>query len=220
MAKNLKDIYIGVKKDDLFRNKNDLYRTPPIAAYVLEKYTDIPQNVVEPCAGYGNLSVELQRTGHNVISYDLNEYPDSLIEIHTGKDALTLEKQGGYDAVITNPPYHKDLPRKLIEKFTSEYDYVAFFVRLTFLEGTKRKKFFEQNPPSDIIFISDRIRFDSSKKEPVEIEDQIGGMIAYMWIVFNKKAQHKNTNLKWVLLSEEYDEWRKHYENSSTFFEE
>jgi hypothetical protein len=214
MAKNLKDIYVGVKKDNPDRNINDLYPTAPIATYILQKYVDLPKNVIEPCAGRGNISIELIRNGFNVKSYDLYKYDPCLCPIETGVDILSLPKQEGYDALITNPPYHKDLPRKITEKGISEYDVTALFVRLTFLEGKKRKKIFTNNNPSDIIILSDRIRFWTDLLEPIEKKDQIGGMIAYCWVVFDKRRQKDTTKMHWVMLEDEYDEWRKHYEET------
>jgi hypothetical protein len=217
VAKNLTDIYVGVKKDDPNRKENDFYPTPPLATYILCKYVRPPQNVVEPCAGRGNISIELQRNGHNVKSFDLNEYDNNLVDIETGIDVLGLERPKGYDGFITNPPYHKDLPRKIAEKAVSEYPYVAMFVRLTFLEGKKRKNLFTKYPPSDIIFLSDRINFGSGLVEPINKTHQLGGMIAYMWIVWDRRLSNlsRSTKLHWVLLEDEYDEWRTHYDQRS-----
>lgn len=214
MAKNLTDIYVGVKKDDPNRNENDLYPTPPLATYILQKYVELPKNIIEPCAGRGNISVELIRNGYNVKSFDLHEYDPTLCSIETGIDVLSLPKQEGYQALVTNPPYHKDLPRKIAEKGVAEYDVTALFVRLTFLEGKKRKNLFTKHPPSDIIILSDRIKFGMGLLEPINKDDQIGGMIAYAWVVFDKRNIQKTTRMRWVLLDEEYDEWRKHYEDS------
>jgi hypothetical protein len=211
MAKNLTDIYVGVKFNDPNRNENDLYPTPPLATYILQKYVDLPKKIVEPCAGRGNISIELLRHGFDVMSFDLYEYDNILCSIATGVDVLDLQKPEGYEALVTNPPYHKDLPRKIAEKGVAEYDVTALFVRLTFLEGKKRKKLFTNNPPSDIIFLSDRIKFNTSLIEPIEKNDQIGGMIAYCWIVFRKNWK-SDTKLHWVSLEEEYNEWRQKYE--------
>jgi hypothetical protein len=212
MANNLLDIYTGVNKNDEKRNKNDLYRTPPLATYILCKYGNPPKKVVEPCAGYGNIASELIRNGHEVDCYDLNEYPETLVPIKTGQNVLDLPKVSGYDGLITNPPYHKDIPRKLAEKSIAEYDYTALLLRLTFLEGIKRKKLFDAHPPTQIIFFSDRIKFDYSGLEAVEKKDQIDGMIAYMWIIWSKNDQE--TKLKWASLNEEYNEWREKFETS------
>lgn len=211
---NLKDVYSGVDKSSETRHEEDLYETAPLATYILHKYAPPPKNIVEPCAGRGNISIELLRQGYNVISYDLNNHSNKVSQVISGYDVLNLPKQEGYDGFITNPPYFKDLPRKIAEKGIAEYDYTALFVRLTFLEGMKRNKLFVKNPPSDIIFLSDRIRFKPAMTtEPVEKEDQIGGMIAYAWIVFNKLAAHENTKLQWILLKDEYSEWRKSYDD-------
>lgn len=212
MAKNLTSVYSGVKKNDEDRRENDLYETPPLASYILHKYVDVPHKVVEPCAGRGNIAIELQRCGHDVLAFDLNAYPNTIFSVQTGQDVLSLDKPEGYEAFITNPPYFKDLPRKIAEKGVNEYDFTALFVRLTFLEGKKRKKLFTENPPSDIIFLSDRIKFGTDLIEPIEIQDQIGGMIAYMWIVWNKLKPFENTKLHWALLEDEYDEWRESFD--------
>lgn len=211
MANNLADIYVGVKQNDPNRNKNDLYPTPPLATYILHKYIKLPKNIVEPCAGRGNISVELERCGYNVRSFDLYDYEPKLTRITTGQDLLLLNKQPGYNALVTNPPYHKDLPRKIAEKGIQEYDVTAMFLRLTFLEGKKRKELFTLHPPSDIIILSDRIKFANGIIEAIEKKDQIGGMIAYMWIVF-RKYHATDTRMRWVCLEDEYDEWRQHYD--------
>lgn len=215
MAKNLTNMYSGVVLNDKDRRKNDLYETPPLATYILQKYVDVPHKVVEPCAGRGNIAIELKRHGHDIAAFDLNAYENMHYPVKTGYDAMELDKQEGYDALVTNPPYFKDLPRKIAEKAVKEYDFVAFFIRLTYFEGQKRNKLFTNHPPSDIIFLSDRIKFkQNSIEEPIEEVDQIGGMIAYAWVIWDKKAKHENTKCQWVILKNEYLAWRKHYEES------
>jgi hypothetical protein len=87
------------------------------------------------------------------------------------------------------------------------------FVRLTFHEGKKRNKLFTKYTPSDIIFLSDRIRFGTELIEPINKHDQLGGMIAYCWVIWDKRSPNleHTTKLRWVLLEDEYDEWRKVY---------
>ena len=218
MAQNLKDVYVGVKKDDPNRNENDLYPTPPLATYILKKYTNLPRIIIEPCAGRGNISIELLRHGYDVRSYDLYEYDNPLCTIKTGQDVMDLQRPDKKNVgLVTNPPYHKDLPRKIAEKGVNEFDFTALFVRLTFLEGKKRKKLFTEHPPSDIIFLSDRIRLGTDLVEAINKTHQLGCMTAYMWIVWDKRSWNKpeNTRLRWVLLEDEYDEWRTHYDQRS-----
>lgn len=213
MASSLSDIYSGVKKKDPKRRTNDFYPTPPLATYVLHKYFNLPNKIIEPCAGRGNISIELERHGYKVRSFDLNSYNNLLVPVITNQDALTLPKQEGYNAVVTNPPYHMDLPRKIAEKYSSEYSVTAMFLRLTFLEGKKRKKLFTKHAPSDIIFISDRVKFANNIVEPIEKSDQIGGMISYAWFIWDNRTKNTNTNLQWICLEDEYEEWRKNYNN-------
>lgn len=216
MSKNLRDIYTGVVKNDPNRNENDLYPTPPLATYILCKYSDVPKNVIEPCAGQGNISIELKRNGINVRSFDLFQYEQNFVDdIETGKDFLTLPKQEGYTGLVTNPPYFKNLPAKILKKSLEEYDYTALFLRLTFLEGIRRYELFKKNPPSEIIFLSDRVQFKNNQiGEPVLATDQIGGMISYMWIIFDKRVHAKQTDLKWALLRDEYGEWYENYKRN------
>lgn len=215
MANNLKDIYVGVNSKDPNRNENDLYRTPPIATYILNKYADLPHYIIEPCAGYGNISAELIRCGHDVVSYDLHSYEtESLTYIHTPYDVLELEPHGRHFGFVTNPPYNNNLPYKITLKALEEYDYVALLVRLTFLEGIRRKKIFDRIKPTQIIFFSDRIKFDNAHREPIEMCDQIGGMIAYCWVIFDQRLKNQHTDCKWVCMKDEYEEWRSHYDKT------
>lgn len=216
MASNLKQIYVGVDKSDPNRRIEDLYPTPPIATHILLKYATPPHNIIEPCAGRGHISAELRRQGYNVKSFDLNDHDDKLVnDIISGQDVMQLPAQQGYDAFITNPPYFKDLPRKIAEKGIAEYQYTAMLVRLTFLEGMKRRSLFTRHPPSDIIIFSDRIKFADIQHEPIEEHDQIGGMICYMWIIWDKRKT--STSMKWVSLKEEYPLWRKIYDETPIY---
>lgn len=218
MKTDLKKMYVGVKKDSKDRRKDDLYETPPIASWILHKYAPPPNQIVEPCAGRGNISAELLRCGYQVESYDLNDHPNKVSPVTTGQDVLNLSVTDSFSkALVTNPPYFKDLPRKILQKGISEFQYTALFVRLTFLEGIKRKEIFSKTPPSDLIIFSDRIKFlPNMTKEPIEQEEQIGGMICYCWVVFDKRKLADSTKLTWISLKDEYPEWRQHYEETKS----
>lgn len=211
MASNLKDIYVGVNKADKNRRSNDFYPTPPLPTYILCKYGNVPDSVLEPCAGRGNISIELQRNGKRVVSRDLHAYENSLVEIETGIGVLESAK-ADTEALITNPPYEKNLPALIAEHGINNYTYTALFVRLTYLEGMKRLKLFRKHPPSKVIVFSDRIKFGEYNHEPIEKDEQIGGMICYCWVIFDSRVKSSDTLLTWVSASEEYDEWREKYD--------
>jgi hypothetical protein len=204
-----------VKKNDPARKANDFFPTPPIATFILTKFSDVPKNVIEPCAGRGNISIELQRNGHQVSSSDMFAYDNSLVPIRTGQDVMELRRPFCFNALVTNPPYHKDLPMKIALKGIAEYQYTALLLRLTFLEGKKRSAMFNGCKPSQIIFFSDRLNFGSEMVEPVERTDQFGGMIAYAWYVFDHRADPlDNTKCEWVIAENHYDEWRAQYDKT------
>jgi hypothetical protein len=208
LSKNISDIYSRVIKNDQNRNENDFYPTPPLAVWCLSMYSNIPQNVLEPAAGHGDISYELKRLGRNVTSSDLYGYKKKYVPIESGIDYLNLPKLNNVDGMVTNPPYHKDLPFKFLQKSIQEYDYTAMLLRLTFLEGIKRNTFFNLHPPSDVIIFSDRLGFSKVPSRDYYMNKQVGGMICYAWFVFDKRSRHE-ARLSWVLASAEYDNWRK-----------
>lgn len=205
MSKNLLNIYSKVVKNDEERRENDFYPTPPLAVYTLLKNYSVPKNILEPCAGQGDISYELIRNGHEVISTDLYKYDNSLVNIESGIDFLQSNIHA--DGVITNPPYNKNLPLKMLKKCIQEYDFTAFLLRITFLEGGKRYIFFKNNPPSKILVFSDRLRFSENRSRDFYMNKQIGGMICYAWFIWDKNNPNKN-EIDWVKAFDYYDNWR------------
>jgi hypothetical protein len=62
----------------------------------------------EPCCGEGDLIRHLESFGLRCVYRG---------DIGTGQDALDLDHYGAADAIITNPPYTRDLMHRLIEHF-------------------------------------------------------------------------------------------------------
>lgn len=176
------------------RSKNDFYPTPPIATLTLLKNYVVPHKLWEPCAGRGHISKELIRNGHEVISTDLYAYPDTLVPVETGFDALTSKFD--VDGVITNPPFKNNFPQKLIEHtlIDNKYLFLAMFCRLTFMESARRYKLFKEHPPTEILVFSDRVHVS---EQYVDKNNGIGGMVAYAWFIWDKKVDYSN-RIKWV----------------------
>jgi methylase of polypeptide subunit release factors len=215
--KTLKDIYVGVNQKSQTRNLNDFYQTPPVVTYILTKYTNVPKVVSEPCAGRGSISIELKRQGHEVISTDLYFYENPLVDdIQTNIDVFSSFKEN-INALVTNPPYYKQLPEKIYEFGCKNYEYTALFVRLTFLEGKRRKLLFQKYKPTNILIFSDRVRFINLEQgEPIDLFDQVGGMICYMWIIHDRNSAHvgRETKCEWVSITDEFQEWKKTFERN------
>lgn len=85
--------------------------------------------------------------------------------------------------IITNPPYR--YAQEFIEKAHSLiYDNhkIAMFLKLTFLEGQKRKKLFEKYPPKTIYVFSQRIK--CAKNGEFDTTGQ--SAVAYAWFLWQK----------------------------------
>ena len=115
--------------------------------------------------------------------------------------------------VVTNPPYASsaDWAQHSLD-IIQEGHYSALFMKLTFLEGKGRKKFFEENPPIRVWVSSSRIpcakngEFLKPKKDKEGnlVLDENGNQImikessaaCYAWFVW-QKGYKGPTELKW-----------------------
>ena len=173
------------------REKNDFYATDPKALELLLEKEEFSEKVWEPACGKGHLSKVLEKSGYDVISTDL---------IYRGfgnKEPLNFLEYDGpsFDGdIISNPPYGE--AQGFVEKAlktVGEGHKVAMFLKLSFLEGQKRRKLYEDNPPARIYVFSSRVKcgkngdFDSVKSSA----------IAYAWYVW-EKGYTGDPALKWV----------------------
>lgn len=195
MIENLGRAYI-IQKPAEARVTNDFYPTPPIATLSLLKNHDVPDKIWEPAAGMGHISKELIRNGKEVISTDLFEYDNTLVDVKSGVDFLTCDRVDAR-GVITNPPFKGNLPIKLLDRLLNVHDYkfVAFFLRLTFMESAGRYEFFTKHPPSDIYVMSKRIQ---THLDYIDKDHGLGGMIAYAWFVWDRREPYNETKMHWV----------------------
>lgn len=96
------------KRSNFERRPADFYPTPRAAVEPLIPYLRRIRSFAEPCAGDGDLVRHLESLGlHCTYAGD----------IRTGHDALALDRYDGAEAIITNPPYTRDLMHRLIEHF-------------------------------------------------------------------------------------------------------
>lgn len=131
--------------------ENDFYATEPKATELLLEKETFNKNILEPCAGMGHIRDVLVSHGYNVTATDL---------IYRGVDDINQEdvfniKEFTGD-IITNPPYKIALPiLKHCLDIIPDGNKVAMFLKVLFLEGKERKKFFEENPPRYISPVGD-----------------------------------------------------------------
>jgi len=166
------------------REINDYYATEPKAVEMLMSLEQFDKHILEPACGEGHISKVLGEHGYKVLSSDIIDRNYGL-----RLDFFTYEKWKG--DIITNPPYK--YAREFVEhalKIITKGNKIAFFLKLTFLEGKARKRFFSECPPK-IIYVSSS-RLVCAKNG---IFDR-GSAVAYAWFIWEKGFKG-DPRIKW-----------------------
>lgn len=121
----------------------------PYAGHTLQHHiTGVDINPVGDLAGYDRV------VQHDYLTWD----PDTQEQQHA---------PGGYDLVIGNPPYGRRVLSPFIEKsfaLCRDLGYVAFLLRMEFLEGQHRGRYFWRSAcPVKVWVLSDRACFNGEK---------------------------------------------------------
>jgi len=161
------------------RQEEDYYATDPTAIDDLIEKEDISDRIWEPACGQGHLSKRLEKHGKDVYSTDkINRgFGDEFFNF------LNSDIEWSGD-IVTNPPYKqaKQFVKKSLES-VEEGQKVAFFMKLTFLEGKSRADFLEQNPPRRVWVYSYR---KTVAKDGDEEEFEKSSAVCYAWFVWEK----------------------------------
>ena len=96
------------KRSNFERREADFYPTPRAAVVPLIPHLRGIRSFAEPCAGDGALVRHLESFGLRCVYAG---------DIRSGQDALALDHYGAADAIITNPPYTRELMHRLIAHF-------------------------------------------------------------------------------------------------------
>ena len=96
------------KRSTFERREGDFYPTPRSAVLPLIPWLRGVRTFAEPCCGDGALVRHLESFGLRCAYAG---------DIATGQDALALDRYGGAQVVITNPPYTRPLMHALIWHF-------------------------------------------------------------------------------------------------------
>ena len=172
------------------RDENDFYATDPIAATFLLAEEEFEDNIWECANGKGHLSSVFEKSGYTVRKSDLiNRGQEEVLDF---LDPSITEWDGD---IITNPPFK--IAQSFIEKGLSiipKGNKVAMFLKLQFLEGRKRKEFFQRTPPKVVYVFSGRI--ETAKNGDFHKYQQ-GSAIAFAWFVW-EKGYTGDTIVKWI----------------------
>ena len=196
------------------REVNDYYATDPVAAEWLLKLEPQINNVWENAAGEGNLAEPFRKEGKLKAVSDLVDrgyYPKDIMTSY-GKDFMLMNKVWKGD-IVTNPPYIINLEwTQHCLELLQEGHYLALFMKITFLEGKERKKFFGENPPIRVWVSSSRIACAKNNEFELPKKDRNGNIkydkdgkptmskvssaACYCWFIW-QKGYKGPTELKW-----------------------
>lgn len=202
----------GHAKED--REPNDFYATSPEAAEFLLKIEPQLNKIWEPFVGQGHLAEVFREAGKLGAISDLIDrgyYPEN-VPTSYGKDFLQMKKVWKGD-IVSNPPYASAVSWvKHCLDLVQEGRYVVLFMKITFLEGKERRKFFEENPPIRVWVSSSRIpcakngEFEKPKKdkkgniiyneEGKPIMTKESSATCYCWFVW-QKGYKGETVIRW-----------------------
>lgn len=174
------------------RQSEDYYATPDIATELLCGLETFSKNILEPACGEGAISKVLEKHGYNVESRDLIDRGYGT----GGMDFLQYNESIDKD-IVTNVPYSigAEFVEHAMDLLTDGHK-AAFFLKLTFLEGEKRRNLFKKYPPEKIYVSVSRI--DCAKNGEFKLDKNgkqkhSGGAVCYCWMIFKKGFKGKPT---------------------------
>ena len=170
----------------------DYYATNPSAVHALLSKETFCNNVLEPACGGGHISDVLETYGYNVKNSDIVNRGYKK-QYETENFLERKEKWNG--DIITNPPYK--YAAEFVEKALDLIDdghRVAMFLKLTFLEGEKRRKLFKDNPPQKIYVFTKRINCALNGDEE---EFRKSSAVCYAWFIW-EKGNKNNPIIDWL----------------------
>jgi len=172
------------------REGRDFYATHPDTTRKFLEKERFSENVWECACGRLDMSKVLEEYGYNVRSSD--------IEDRVGNEVLDFLScnEPWHGDIVTNPPYR--YAQEFVEKsldLLQDGHKCAFLLRIQFLEGIKRRKLFDENPPKTVYVFSKRA-FCARNGEFGKYKG-VGSAIAYAWFVW-EKGYKGDTVVKWI----------------------
>lgn len=164
--------------DKVNRETHDFYPTHPGATRALLSVETFDGSIWEPACGDGAISLVLEAAGHSVISTDLIDrgYGEG------GRDFM-MEWAPRAPHIVTNPPFRwaRQFVDRALLLSRAPGGKVAMFLRLAFLEGLERQRWFAATPLARIWVMSRRVPMARGKAHE---EGDGHGVIAFAWFVW------------------------------------
>lgn len=168
------------------REPHDYYATDPVCAKELLDLGLNINNVWECACGEGHLAKIFADAGVLWEATDLIDrgYGDAGVNF--------LQESDEHDGwIVTNPPYK--YAQEFCEHAIRLSGNVAMFLKLTFLEGQKRKEFFKLHPPKYVYVYSQRRKCAMNGK----FKDTGSSASAYAWFIWEKDFIGEPT-IRWI----------------------
>lgn len=171
---------------DRGRVDNDFYATDPKSTRALLDAVKFEGNdFLEPCCGQGHIAkvIEEYYPNANITAFDIVDRGYGTGNI----DFLTYETDKRFDNVITNPPFA--LAQEFIEKsydLLKENGKIAMFLKLSFLESTKREEFFKKMPLKYVYVFRSRSSPWRNGSPVDENGKKWSSTICFAWFIFEK----------------------------------
>lgn len=181
---------------DYEREQNDFYATDPNTIDALFDVEDFSDFIFEPSAGDGHLSQRMKELGKNVWSADIVERKYKLDDVSNFLEYPYTDKSDWVSRdIITNPPYKyaQDFVEQSLRIIEPGYK-VAMFLKLTFLEGQKRRKMFDKYPPQKVYVFSKRVQV-ARNGDPEMFKKSSAA--CYAWFVWQKGFNNK-PQIEWI----------------------
>lgn len=175
------------------RAELDYYATDPKAVQMLLEREKFIFPIWEPACGGGHIADVLIDNGYKVKCTDIVDrgYKNQTETV----DFLQINPTPRNDHdIITNPPYA--LAKEFVEHaldISQESVKVAMLLKLTFLEGAKRKELFKKYPPKRIYVFSSRIGCWRNGIKP----DKAQNAVCYAWFIWEKGYQGE-PHIRWI----------------------
>lgn len=174
------------------RAERDYYATDPRAVIELLKRETFADDILEPACGGGHISETLKKHGYYVLSSDIvkRDYEGQKITA----DFLERVEMWNGD-IITNPPYKfaREFVEKALQLITDGHK-IAMFLKLTFLEGEKRRELFRTNPPRKIYVFTKRINCALNGDQKYF---NASSAVCYAWFIW-EKGNKENPVIEWI----------------------
>lgn len=169
--------------DPANRETHDFYPTHPAATRALLSVEQFDGAIWEPACGDGAMSRVLIDAGHEVISTDLIDrgYGEG------GRDFL-MEWAPRAPHIVTNPPFRwaREFGDRALLLTRSPGGKVVMFLRLAFLEGVERQRWFANTPLARVWVMSRRVPMARGRQSG---EGDGHGVIAFAWFVWEHGHQ-------------------------------